>query len=99
MYQSPRSVEQSWRALNSEALDTIVTYRFFAPAAFAAREQLAKNLARQAMARDGVPWVSPRPIRRWFGERLVRLGSWLGGEAGSGKVMRPAARNEVTVTG
>src|SRR5687768_8860830 len=82
MYRSPRSLEQSWSARRSEALNTVATYRFLSPAVFAARERLAKNLAQQAMAGDGVPWVAPRPIRRWLGGRLVRLGTRLGGAGG-----------------
>jgi hypothetical protein len=72
-------VQQSWSARNSEVLNTIVTYRFLAPAVFAARERLAESLADQAMAGDGAPRGAPWPMRRWLGERLVQLGTRLGG--------------------
>jgi hypothetical protein len=47
------------------------------------REQRAIAFASQTMLRDAGPVDQPRPrtIRRWFGARLVRLGTWLVGIA------------------
>jgi hypothetical protein len=79
MYQSARSLQQSWSARQSETLNIVATYGRLSPAVFAARERLAESLAHQAVASNVVPRVAPRPIRRWLGGRLVRLGTRLGG--------------------
>jgi hypothetical protein len=99
MYRSARSFEQSWSARQSEVPNIVATYRFLAPAVFAARERLAKNLAHQAMAGDDAPRGTPRPIRRWLGERLIRLGTRLGGAGVPREVMPPTARHGVTAGG
>jgi hypothetical protein len=62
-------------------LNVVATYRHLAPTAFAARERLATNPAHHAVARHDPTRGAPQPgmVRRWLGDRLVRLGTWLGG--------------------
>ena len=82
MYMNARSMQQSFTARQSEPLNIVATYGRLSPAVFAAREQVAKNLAYRAIAGDGVTQFAPRPIRHWVGVRLVRLGTRLGGASG-----------------
>ena len=84
MYQSPRSYQQSFSARQSEALRIVGTYRFLSPAAFAARDHLAKSLAHHATVGEDTGRGAPRKgiVRCWLGAGLVRLGTRLGGAGG-----------------
>jgi hypothetical protein len=81
MYKSPRSFQQSFSAHQSDALNVVATYHFHSPSVFAARERLATHLARRPIERDDPGSDASRPglVRRWLGERLVWLGTRLGG--------------------
>jgi hypothetical protein len=93
MYHSERELQRSFDARRSEVLNLVADYRHLAPAALAARERL-----KIAQADHAIPLVegssgdrAPGAIRRWFGSRLVRLGTWLGGIATSPDLAPDAA--------
>jgi hypothetical protein len=65
-------------------LDTIVDYRFFAPARFAADELWQREMARVALSREtsrnvAAPWAWAAALRRRLGATLIEVGTRLQG--------------------
>ena len=65
-------------------LDTIVDYRFFAPARFGADELWRREMARAALSREAsrhvaAPWLWAAALRRRVGATLIEVGTRLQG--------------------
>ena len=83
MYPTDADLRRARATRRSEVLNVIADCLYLAPTALAARERLGTTLVLQSLLRDGEETVPAPPgaVRHWFGGRLIRLGTWLGGTA------------------
>jgi hypothetical protein len=97
MYQSARAMKKAGAARQSKMLDTVVNYRFLAPAKILADERLAAAHAYYALVGDAPP-VPRRPgaARCSLGVWVIRLGAWLGGASPRAGDSTLAARHGAT---